>query len=202
VEDIFRPWYGRVLTILIGLVSAGSLAAVLARQGWGAAAQVAPWLALLALTCWATFWRPCVVVSDSGVRVVNVSRTIDVPWPALQAIETRWALTLLTAYGKFTAWAAPAPGVRAGLRTMGDRATAARADGAPLSRADLQRAGDLPDTPSGDAAALVQHRWRRLVEGGFLKDPRLERERAQVRWHVGTGAAALALLALGLLGLV
>ena len=38
-----------------------------------------PWLALVVGACWALFWRPCVVVDDAGVRLVNPFRTIDVP---------------------------------------------------------------------------------------------------------------------------
>ena len=56
-----------------------------------------PWALLVGGACWATFWRPRVEVSDAGVRVVNVTRTIDIPWPALRDVDTKWALTLDTA---------------------------------------------------------------------------------------------------------
>ena len=52
------------------------------------------------------------------MHLVNVLRTIDLPWPAIQLVDTKWALTLVTAYGKFTAWAAPAPGGMASARRM------------------------------------------------------------------------------------
>ena len=86
------------------------------RDGPSALWRAGPWLALVAGSCWALFWRPEVVVDDGGVRLVNVFRTIDVPWPSIQAVDTKWALTLITAYGRFTGWAAPAPGMHEAVR--------------------------------------------------------------------------------------
>ena len=86
------------------------MVALSSSDGPSALWRAGPWLALVAGACWALFWRPEVVVDDGGVRLVNVSRTIDVPWPSIQAVDTKWALTLITAYGRFTGWAAPAPG--------------------------------------------------------------------------------------------
>ena len=99
----------------------------------------------------------------------------------------------MTAYGRFTAWSAPAPGARGALLSR----TASTRD-APPGRDGEIRAGDLVDTPSGAAAALVIERWQALQAAGHLDDPRLEHERATVRWHVGTGIAALALVGLGI----
>jgi hypothetical protein len=191
-EDVVRPWWGRALAVAIGLICAGMTLSVAVSTGWSDAARMAPWTGLLALACWATFWRPRVSVSDGGVRLVNVTRTIDVPWPALQAIDTKWALTLVTAYGRFTAWSAPAPGVRG---VMLSRTASAR--DAPPGRRDDLRPADLLDTPSGAAAALVVDRWQALRDAGHLDDPRLERPRAIVRWHVGTALVALGLISLG-----
>ena len=114
VHQVFRPWFGRALSVGIGAVvrdRAGG--AAVRRSGDGAARRA--WLALLAGSCWAVFWRPQVVVDEGGVRLVNVLRTIDLPWPSIQAVDTKWALTLITAYGRFSGWAAPAPGARATL---------------------------------------------------------------------------------------
>ena len=151
-------------------------------------------MALFVLAAWATFWRPCVVVSDAGVRLVNVSRTIDVPWPALQGIETRWALTLVTAYGRFTAWGAPAPGAYSAFRAVGTRhpdTLAAGEDNGPSGRAARHTIG----RGSGAGPATLGEAARR-------RSPRpaaARTRRAKVTWHLGTAAAAVALLALGLL---
>lgn len=199
VDEVFRPWFGRALTVVITAICAAVLAAT-ARSGLQATLQAAPWLGLVALACWAAFWRPRVVVNDAVIRLVNVTRTIEVPWPALREVETRFALTLVTAYGRYTAWAAPAPGARTAVQSIGDRPTAGRPDGRPVSAADTQRLGDLPDSPSGDAATMVRRRWAHLREAGFLDDPRLELAAAPVHWHVRLLVAALALCVAGVAG--
>jgi hypothetical protein len=141
-----------------------------------------------------------VAVSDAGVALVNVSRTVFIPWPALHDIDTKWALTLMTAYGRFRAWSAPAPGTRAGLVSL----TGSRKQRGPRGPQpdEIGRPGDLVDSPSGAAAALVRHRWNAVRAAGHLENPRLERDRAQVTWHVGTALAATALLAVGIVTLV
>jgi hypothetical protein len=194
VPEEVRPWWGRALTVVIAVICAGMTLSFAVAGDLSDAVLMAPWTGLLALLCWATFWRPGVIVSDGGVRLVNVSRTIDIPWPALRAIETRWALTLVTAYGRFTAWSAPAPGARSAL--LSRRATRREA---PAGADDGIRPADLLDTPSGEAAALVHRRWTALRDAGHLDDPRLERDRATVHWHVGLALAVAALLTVGVL---
>ncbi len=199
VHDVFRPWFGRALTIAVGCICAVSLVALVASDGVRAVWQVGPWLALVAGACWATFWRPEVMVDDGGVRLVNVLRTVHVPWPAIQAIDTKWALTLITAYGRFTAWAAPAPGVHQAVR-----ATRHDAEHLPMSalRGNGIRPGDLPSSPSGDAALTIRRRWEHLRDAGFLDDPRLEHEQVPMAWHVRTIVGAAVLVVLGTVSLL
>lgn len=198
VVQVFRSSFGRALTVVVAAVCAVGLVATAVTDGPGALARSAPWLALAAGACWALFWRPRVEVSDGGVRLVNVTRTVDVPWPAVEAVETRWALTLHTTYGKFAAWAAPAPG-----RTSARKATLEEFRAARRAGADVEvRVGDLGTSASGGAAALVRRRWEELRAAGHLADPRLEHERVPVHWHVATMAGAVLLVALGVVGLV
>jgi hypothetical protein len=194
----FRSTFGRVLTVAIGAICAITAIVIAVAGNLEDFLGFLPWLALLAGACWAAFWRPCVEVTDGGVRLVNVTRTIDVPWPAITGVETRWALTLLTHYGKFTAWAAPAPG-RGPLRK------AARVDPNLLGRAVGASADGPPAItvgPAGEAAGIVRDHWERLRSAGHLDNPVLEYERAPVRWHVGTLAAGVALVGLGIAGLM
>lgn len=185
----------------IALICGGMCIGIGLTGSWTDAALMAPWAALVALACWATFWRPMVAVSPSGVRIVNVTRTIDIPWPAIQDVETKWALTLVTAYGRFTAWSAPAPGARSALRSLAvdTRRDIPRSAPSPRHRPEQAVApGELADTPSGSAAAMVRRQWEELRAAGHLDDPRLERDRAPVRWHIGTLLIAVALVAIGL----
>lgn len=190
---MFRPWFGRVLTVAISVVCAVTLVAAVVSAGPSAVWLAGPWLALVAGSCWALFWRPHVVVEDGGVQLINVLRTIELPWPAIQAVDTKWALTLITAYGRFTAWAAPAPGGGHALRAS--RGDTAHLPASTYARGGI-RAGDLPSSPSGQAALVIRRRWEQLRDAGYLDAARLERERATVRWHWSTigGGAALTLL--------
>jgi hypothetical protein len=199
VRDVFRPWFGRALTIGVGAICLLSLAVLVVTDGARALVQVGPWLALVTGACWTTFWRPEVVVDDSGVHLVNVLRSVHVPWPAIQAVDTKWALTLVTAYGRFTAWAAPAPGVHQAVR-----ATRHDAEHVPVSALSGHgiRPGDLPSSPSGEAALSIRRRWERLRDAGFLDDPRLEHERVPAVWHTATIVGGVVLVALGVVGLV
>ena len=95
--EVVRPWYGRLLTVVIALICAAMVVIAVVQGGWADGAPMLPWALLVGGACWATFWRPRVEVSDAGVRVVNVTRTIRIPWPALRDVDTKWALTLDTA---------------------------------------------------------------------------------------------------------
>jgi hypothetical protein len=194
VDEEFRSGFGRGLTVVIGVAAVFALVLITATGGAMDAALTLPWLALVVTCCWAVFWRPLVRVSDAGVRLVNVTRTIDVPWPALREVHTRYALTLVTAYGSFAAWAAPAPTAGTALRSsMKFRPSDTPAAGREVVAVSV---GDLPGSASGDAAAAVRRRWERLRVAGHLDDPRLEFERLPVRWHwrTGVGVAALAVV--------
>ncbi len=131
-------------------------------------------LVLFGLMGWAVFWVPRVEVSDGGLVMVNILRTIHIPWPAVETVDGRYGLQLRTAYGAYTAWAVTAP-------TGADR-----------------RAGR-----DSAAAVAVQQRLETLRGAGWLDDPRLEQPRARTEWHrplIGAaGLLALASLALPLL---
>ncbi len=195
VRQVFRPLFGRVLTVAIGLLCTGAFVWLLVDDPAGAA-RALPWLLLVVGACWAVYWRPHVVVDDGGVRLVNPLRTIDLPWPAIQAVDTKFALQLITAYGRFTAWAAPAPGLRQVLLAGREEAKHLPPS---TTHAGAIRPGDLPSSPSGSAALLIRRRWEALRDAGHLDDPRLEHERAPVHWHIGTmvGAGVLIVVAVG-----
>lgn len=191
MHEEFRPGFGRGLTVLVAAGALFVLVFVAVTNGVADALLTMPWLLFFVTCCWAIFWRPCVVVSDAGVRLVNVTRTIEVPWPALLDVETRYALTLVTAYGKFAAWAAPAPGAGSALRTSMRSRRAHDAD----EQVESSLMGDLAGTSSGDAAMIVRRRWERLRDAGYLDDPKLEFEEPPVRWHWEIGAIVLGLAA-------
>jgi hypothetical protein len=129
--------------------------------------------------------------------VVNVLHTVDLPWPAIHRIDTKWALTLFTAYGKVTAWAAPAPGGFASR--MAGRHDFKGLPESTFGGDQSIRPGDLPGTPSGAAALAVRRHWEQLRDAGHLDDPKLEFARPPTQWHYRTILVGAVLVLLGLL---
>lgn len=193
----FRPRGSRILTIVVG-VGAAAAATVGLVDDPATGVRYVPAFALAAVLVWAIFGRPAVLVSDGGVELRNVLRTIALPWPAIQRIDTKYALTLYTAYGIYAAWAAPAP----------SRSQAIRAEREDLKHLPEStyvgggvRPGDLAGTASGEAAAYIRRRWEWLRDAGYLEVPRLERPTPKVRWHVWPAVGVAALTALTVVAL-
>jgi hypothetical protein len=196
MSAVFRPMFGRVLTLVVAGFCAVAALLTVADGNVGEVARVLPWLALVAGGAWAAFWHPRVEVSDGGVRIVNVTRTIDVPWPAIQNVETKWALKLVTAYGAFTAWAAPAGG-------RGPARRASRVENNLLRRARITENLAAPtslDGAAGDAAEIVRAHWATLRQAGHLDHPVLEHSKVPVRWHVEILFVGAMLIVLGVIG--
>ncbi len=187
----YRSRFGRGLAVVIWMLSGLALVAMLTQSGIDGLLRGAAWALLPALLVWAMFWRPCVIVDDGGVELVNVFRTIRLPWPSINEVDTRWALTLHTAYGRYAAWAAPASGWQPGRRMTEQDARAVPTEQSESGKS--LRASDSPYSPSGEAAIEVRRRWRRLSDAGYLDRPRLEFDRAPVRWDVPLLAAVAAL---------
>lgn len=176
----FRPRFGRALTIVTAaLALVGAVAAVVDDPAVGL--RYVPVFALGAVAVWVLFGRPAVLVGDGGVVLRNVLRTVELPWPSIQRIDTKYALTLYTAYGVYAAWAAPSPS-----RTQVQHAAPQDTRHLPESSyiGGGLRPGDLAGTASGDAAAYVRRRWEKLRDAGFLDAPRLEHDVPRVRWHL------------------
>ncbi len=141
---------------LVGFVVAGDVAA-LTRYAWP--------LLLLAAVALALFWFPSLDIQEHEITVRNVFSTIHVPWPAIQRIDTKYALTLYTSEGTVTVWASPAPNRYASqMADTKDARLAARAAGTN------PRPGDLPTTVSGAAAFVIRSHWDDLREAGLLEN--------------------------------
>lgn len=144
---------------------------------------------LAALLGWMALWRPCVEVSDRGVRIENVSHDVDVPWEALVHVETARALTLHTPSGSFTAWSAPAPGF---FTTMMGNARARREASAAGGDA---RPSDRMGTDSGNAALVVRESWRSRLDAGQVELGVADETPVKRHWHVTFLIASIVLAA-------
>lgn len=199
-DSVFVSRFNRVLAVVVWILDAAIVAGSIAAVGGGAAwAHLVPG-ALVAVFAFAALWAPRVEVDDDKATLVNVLRTIEVPWEALVNVDTRFSLKLITPNGSYSAWAAPAPG-----RTTTFRLTRARRGStAGSTGARDVRPGDLLDTDSGDAAHLVRDRWTTLIEEGRVETGIADTVRARIRLHPATigalavlGAATVVVLALG-----
>ncbi|MDR2252570.1 MAG: PH domain-containing protein [Bifidobacteriaceae bacterium] len=190
----YRPRSGPAAALAIWALAALALVSLAsARPGdlirWG------PAVACVCLAAWAVFWAPDVRVDEDAVTVRNVAASHRVPWAAIARIDTKWALTLFTAQGRVTAFAAPAP---SSLRRQRDAPAEIRH--LPESTFDAGRSvrpGDLPGTASGDLAWVVRERWEATRDAG--PTGAASGERITRRWHTRRLAALSALAALAVL---
>ncbi|MGV8858764.1 PH domain-containing protein [Rhodoglobus sp.] len=183
--------FGRVLSIVVFVACAAALIVTAAQGRWLDALQVLPVFGFVSLLTWAMFWRPAVLVTAAGVTLRNVLRTVDVAWPEIRRIDTKYALALETVHGTVTAWAAPAPGRHSVF-------SAVRQDGANLPEssylAGTVRPGDLITSDSGQAAHIIRTHWEQLRDGGHLDAATSEFTKLRVTWHFRTIAAVAALI--------
>ena len=73
-------------------------------RSWGLVASVTLALVLL----WLFVVRPAAVIDDEGIRLVNPLRVVDLTWPTITEVRSRWALELVADGKKYTAWGVPA----------------------------------------------------------------------------------------------
>lgn len=185
----FRARSGSVLTVVVAAVCVVALVSALLDDP-ATALRYAPALALPAVLVWAFLGRPAVVVSDAGVQLRNVLRTIDLPWASIERVDTKYALTIYTADTSYAAWAAPAP---SRVQTMGSSRDDLRHLPESSYIGGAVRPGDLLSSASGQAAAYIRRRWQELHDAGQLEPA--PHDRPRVRWHVLPTLAVLLLAA-------
>jgi hypothetical protein len=188
--------FGRALTIGVAVCFLVILVVSAVAGRWlDVLLMLAP-LGLVGFVTWALFWRPAIHVDDAGVRVRNVFRTIDVAWPEIVRIDTKYALTFDTVHGSVTAWAAPAPGRHSIY-------SATKQDGGNLPESTYingtVRPGDLITSDSGQAAFVIRSRWEALRDAGHLDSSASEYSKLRTTWHVRTLVALAALIAASVL---
>ncbi|MDQ2699353.1 MAG: PH domain-containing protein [Actinomycetota bacterium] len=205
----FRPLFGRVLAVVVGVIVVFGLAGLALSGEFAALARFA-WPALLVgVGAFALFWFPSISVAEHEVTVRNVFSTVHVPWPAIQRVDTKWALTLYLSDGsslpdrdgrpsgrRVSAWASPAPNrYAAQVGASKDAKLAAKDQGGAI------RPGDLLETPSGAVAFVIRSHWDDLRESGRL-DAGVEPGSVRREWHWPTIAVMGALAVATVLALV
>jgi hypothetical protein len=197
-EVLYRPALGRTLAVVTVVVCAFGVVALF----WGDAASAIRYvwpIILIAVVAWALFWRPSLRMQEHGVTVENVFRTYFIPWPSIQAIDTRYSLTIHTLRGKVPVWATPAPGRHRAYgvapKDFDGVGETARGEHGSL------RPSDALSTPSGNLAQAIRGHWERLRDAGAFssgEDP----DAFLVTWHYATIAVIAGLVAASAIGLL
>ncbi|MCC2030570.1 PH domain-containing protein [Microbacterium allomyrinae] len=197
-EVLYRPAFGRTLAVVTVVVCALGVVALIWSDPLSALRYVWPIL-LAAVVVWALFWRPSLRVQEHGITVENVLRTHFVPWPSIVSIDTRYSLTLHTAQGRVSAWAAPAPS-RHRILGLAPKDFDGIGETARGSSGEL-RPADAISTPTGNLAQLIRGRWEQLRDAGAFASG-VDPEAATVTWHWATIAAIVVLAAATAIGLL
>lgn len=159
---VYRPTFVRALSVITWVMLAGALVGTAATDPADALRWL-PVLALVGVVVYVLFWRPSVEVDDDGVTVRNLVRDVRIPWPRLDAVDTRYSLTLESDGRRYVAWAAPAPGRSQALRQSRHDALALQSLGTNLQHG--LRSSATPNSDSGGAALMVRARWERALSG-------------------------------------
>lgn len=166
----FTSRSGKILAVVFVLVFGGATASTAATSGLIDGLRGFGVTAFLATIVYATFWRPRLIIRETGVNVRNVVSSHEIEWGAITRIDTKWGLTLFLGKRRINVWAAPAPSRYAAM-------TASRDQGQHLPEstylAGTVRPGDLVSTDSGGAAALVRRHWERRGDDRALVESRV-----------------------------
>lgn len=101
-----RPGSSVAVGVAGALAGLGLLvpAALTSPRSWGLISTVVLALVLL----WLFVVRPSVVIHAEGIRLVNPLRVVELTWPVITEVRSRWALELTAEGRRYTAWGVPA----------------------------------------------------------------------------------------------
>jgi hypothetical protein len=178
---------GRILAVVFILVFTGAAATTAATGDVTDALRGVSVTAFLALAIYATFWRPRLIIRESGVNVRNIVVTHEIEWGAIERVDTKWGLTFFLKNRRISVWAAPAPSRYAAM-------IASRDQGQHLPEttylAGTVRPGDLVTSDSGGAAALVRRYWERRTNDSARVESRVNVPLIVALCVLGAAAAA------------
>ncbi|HET7476773.1 MAG TPA: hypothetical protein VFJ97_12230 [Dermatophilaceae bacterium] len=144
---VFRQRGPVAMAVLFGVVAAFLLVSVVSAWDTDPEPAFLAWVLFAIVGIWALFVRPAVVLQQRGVRLCNIVRDVEIPWPLVQEVDHRWNVKVWSGDRAYTAWAisskAPRPSARAQLL------------GLTPGRPDPPRPADGPAAPRGVNASVV-----------------------------------------------
>ncbi len=101
-----RPGSSIAVGVIAGLSGLALLVPALSTppRSWSLISAVV----LVLVLVWLFVVHPCVVVHSEGLRLVNPLRTVELTWPAITEVRSRWSLELFADGRRYTAWGVPA----------------------------------------------------------------------------------------------
>lgn len=144
-------WYSITAVLLVFMV----IEAVVVPKSWSTRISSLALAIVVGYGSYLLFLRPKIVVFDEGITIVNPITTATVGWAEVDAIETKYTMSIQRGDEVIHAWAAPAPG-----RHHRRRVDPGEMRGMGHGGAEMIRPGDDPDTLSGSAAAIARRRWQ------------------------------------------
>ena len=101
-----RPGSSVVVGVIAAVAALGLLVPGLltSPRSWTLISTIVLALVLL----WLFVVRPSVVIHAEGIRLVNPMRVVELTWPAITEVRSRWALELVAEGKRYTAWGVPA----------------------------------------------------------------------------------------------
>lgn len=184
----FRPSFGRILSVVVVLIMVSAASGYLLTGNIEGFFRYSWWYAVVAGLVVAMYWSPSVDVHKNGVRIRNPLRTWEVPWAAIERIDTRFALTLFTPGRRIEAWAAPASGRFTVFRVGPDDLRVSES----ARVAGSVRPGDTLASESGQAAEYIRCHWERMRDTESLDHGD---GHVTYRWHGATSAILAGLVA-------
>lgn len=180
VEDPTEPQVFRqtqalllgITTIVLGL----ALVLLSLRSISGLDVRDFAWPVAIALSGWALFVRPRVVVSEDAVLLDNLVRAAEIPWERIEGTQARWNLRVLTSDGSaYGSWAiSKQRPQRTGMRSMGGfgfgggelglRSAWRNARDAEIDTAAYRDPAERPKS-AGAVALLIDERQARIAQG-------------------------------------
>lgn len=147
-------WFSITALLLSFMV----IEAVLVEQSSSSRVSSLAFAVAIGLGSYLLFLRPKVIVFDEGVTIVNPITVVTIGWAEVDAIETKYTMSVQRDKEIVHAWAAPAPG-RHHRRSVDP----GEMRGVGHSGHEIIRPGDDPDTLSGAAAAIARRRWQEFT---------------------------------------
>jgi hypothetical protein len=166
-------------------------------RSWALVSAVTLALVLL----WLFVVRPAAVIHDEGIRLVNPMRVVDLTWPTITEVRSKWALELVADGKKYTAWGVPAdPGRPKYGRSLLTVPANRMAKAGSLAASVGARSADQPTKRQKVEAQVVAAEVEARIEADRRRKGDPTPRIAHQSWDpvsVGLLAAALAFFVLG-----